>query len=1054
MDAFYQRLVERAASIDELLSEAFETAPTADPALAARRLDAWRRACAAGDDALFARRLARDGLSVPGVTGRFAAAHRRGSAPTPAWLDDAIWVEAALHSPAGSAEARDASEHDEHYPFEQIFIGLVESAESRLWSGIDERVRNNLSASAQSCLRRALLKQLTDLAAAALYERFAANRNYDRFIAEMKSGGGLRKLFEAKPILLRLIASVTRQWIEAWSEFVRRLAADVAIVRQDLVGSHKPARVVEIRGEIADPHNNGRSVQIVRFEDGARIVYKPKDLRLDVTWSALVDRLNGARPPLELRSVHAIARDGYGWTEFIEHTGCVDQEGCRRYFKRAGAWLALFHCFAAADMHQENLIAQGEHPVPIDLEMILQATAEEHKSGDPEGAAHDAAMEILANSVMMVGLLPAYGRSIDDSVFAMGGMASDWTSRIKISWQAINSDDMRPAKEKEIGTSNPNLPHVDGHYAAFAEHIDDFVAGFEDYARFIVGLIRRASPDELLGGFAGLPVRRIVRPTRFYYMLLRRLKNHQEMEDGAIWSAQADFIARLAEWEKDADPIRPLLRAERAALLALNVPHFTSPSSGSEIRDATGLAIPTDALSGLDRARGRLLHFDERDIAWQTQVIRENTRSAMQYAEAIGAGAVPPLAPESSGPLDTGIFIREADRIAAELADLAIRRGSSAAWIGLDWLGDSESFQLACLGPDLYNGASGVALFLAAHAAVTGNRASAGLAHAGVRYLRKRLNGRNAARMARLLGIGAATGLGSVVYALTVMAKCLGDDDLKADALAASELFTDGLIAADRRLDVIGGSAGAILSLLRLYRDTGRTEVLARAIKCGEHLLAQQRHGSPGRRTFVVGQRSGGRGLNGMSHGAAGFAYALASLAAASGRADFEDAAAECLAYENSSYDPERHNWPDLRGGGAPLWLCQWCHGAPGIGLARIAMAKRGAIDAGLLAADVGNAVMAAQRSWPARVDTLCCGTLGNIEFLCEAGDALGRGELRQDAARRLAAILQRAAARGDYRWNTGQGRFNLGLFRGLAGVGYTALRQADTALPNVIIWE
>jgi lantibiotic modifying enzyme len=51
-------------------------------------------------------------------------------------------------------------------------------------------------------------------------------------------------------------------------------------------------------------------------------------------------------------------------------------------------------------------------------------------------------------------------------------------------------------------------------------------------------------------------------------------------------------------------------------------------------------------------------------------------------------------------------------------------------------------------------------------------------------------------------------------------------------------------------------------------------------------------------------------------------------------------------------------------------------------------------------------------------------------------------------------AVLQRAAATGDYRWNAGKRQFNLGLFRGLAGVGYTLLRRVDAALPNVLIWE
>ena len=32
------------------------------------------------------------------------------------------------------------------------------------------------------------------------------------------------------------------------------------------------------------------------------------------------------------------------------------------------------------------MIAIGDHPVPIDLEMILQAPPEEHKTNDPEGA--------------------------------------------------------------------------------------------------------------------------------------------------------------------------------------------------------------------------------------------------------------------------------------------------------------------------------------------------------------------------------------------------------------------------------------------------------------------------------------------------------------------------------------------------------------------------------------------------------------------------------------------------------------------------------------------
>ncbi len=1077
VDAFYERLRLHAATIDELLSAAIAPSPggAGDTELAARRLSAWRRAAAAGDEALFARRLKRDGLAPAKVRERLAAVALVAAGPAPAWLDDAVWIEGALRSPTPSARpgARPGTRPGtglgrDLCAFEELLLPVVDEAEARLWQGLDAAAAA-WTATARAGLAQALLEELSGLGAPAIYQRFAAARDagtpgYDQFVAAMKAGG-FRRLFEDKPVLLRLFATLTRQWIETSREFVGRLAADMPIIRREFLQPRADARIAAVEGELSDPHHGGRSVRIVTFADGARIVYKPKDLRLDVAWHRLIERLNRADAPIALQAVRALDRDGYGWTEFIDHAGCADAAGCARFFRRAGGWLALLHLFAATDMHQENMIAHGEHPVPVDLETILQPTAEEHKAGDAEGEAFDAAMDIVANSVMTVGLLPAYGHSVDNNVFVMGGMTPDWGARTVIAWTDVNSDAMRPAKAKQPGASNTNLPHVGGRYAKFADHIDGFVAGFADYAKFLLQRIRNANPEILFDGFAGVAVRRVIRPTRFYDMLLRRLKDHRSMDDGALWSAQADFMSRLAEWDKDDDPLWPLQRAERDALLALNVPHFTSPSDGSAIGDGAGIAVRTDATPGLARARARLQNLDDREIAWQIDVIGANTNAIVPAAAdparqqaprdevARGGAAIAPT---------REIFIAEADRIAAELSRHAIRRGPGAAWIGLDWLGDSEVCQLVCLGPDLYNGTTGIAVFLAAHAAATGSEHSAELALAAIARLRRNLKSRNAARMARLIGIGGATGLGSIVYALTAMAKGLGRAELRADAAAAVQLFTDELIAADRQLDVMGGSAGAILALLRLYRDGASADALDRAGKCGEHLLAQPRRGANGRRSFL-GQGLGSQALNGMSHGAAGFAYALAALAAATGRQDFADAAAECMAYEDSSYDPARHNWPDLRNPGAPAWPCQWCHGAPGIGLARLGTQRRGGknpkMDAALLAADIGNAVIGVEQGPPGEVDTLCCGTLGRIEFICEAAGALGRSDLRALAARRLSAVLQRAGATGDYRWNAGKRQFNLGLFRGLAGVGYTLLRQAallggDAAPPNVLIWE
>jgi type 2 lantibiotic biosynthesis protein LanM len=1066
MEAYFERSIERAATIDELLSDDFEALPgrKGDTDLAARRLAAWCRSCANGDWALFGRRLERDGLSFAQVLARFATVRRKASTPPPAWIDDATWIETALRSVTREAQAGRAGA--EPFAFEHLLLPVVEHAESLLWVDLGLAASDNFAESARVSLRRMLLNGLTDLCAALLYERFARARagetasgallpdrdsgtsRYQHFVAEMKAGG-FRSLFEEKPVLLRLIATLTRQWIDSSREFASRLDVDLDTLRRDFLQTGTHARVARIDGDLSDRHNGGRSVLIVTFEDGARIVYKPKDLRLDVAWHDLIARLNGSAPPLELRAVRAIARENYGWTEFIDHTACADPTGPERFFRRAGAWLALFHCFVATDMHQENIIAAGDHPVPIDLETILQTSAAGPKAQEGEGAAFDAAADIIANSVMRVGLLPAYGRSPDNSVFAMGGLTSDWNTKIRLAWTGINTDEMRPEKKKIVGNTNPNLPHVGGRYAKFGDHFDAFIAGFEDYANFLALRTQGANQGHLFDGFTGVPVRKVVRPTRFYSMLLLRLKNHRIMDDGAMWSAEADFIARLSDWDASADANWPFLRAERAALVTLNVPHFVLPSDGNEIRDAAGIGARSASPSGLDRARARMRSFDAREITWQSEVIRANAEPAKPPATAreISNGDEIPLAATRA------IFVQETDRIAAELSARTIRRGTGVAWIGLDWLGDAEAYQLVNLGPDLYNGVSGIGVFLAAHAQVAKHQPSAELALAAIAYLRRRLKDRNAARLARSLGIGGATGLGSNIYALTVMANSLRDDNLLADAHAASQLITDDLIAADKRLDVIGGSAGAILALLRLHRDTKAADVLMRAVRCGEHLLRQDRVGPEGRRSWI-GQGFGTQGLNGMSHGAAGFAFALSSLAAATGREDFGLAAAECVAFENSSYDGDRHNWPDRRHAGEPGWACRWCHGAPGIGMSRAGLLKRGAMEAEILRVDIHNAITGSNQRWPTEIDTLCCGTLGIVEFFCEAAEAIDNSEVRDIAAQRLAAVVQAASLAGDYRWNSGKGRFNLGLFRGLAGIGYTLLRRIDDRLPNILIWE
>src|SRR5262249_56014554 len=100
MDAFHERLIVRAATIDELLSDDFEALPgqKADADVAAHRLAAWCQSAAGGDWSLFSQRLRRDGGTTDDVLKKFATVRRPSTSP-PAWVSDALLVETAPPHP-------------------------------------------------------------------------------------------------------------------------------------------------------------------------------------------------------------------------------------------------------------------------------------------------------------------------------------------------------------------------------------------------------------------------------------------------------------------------------------------------------------------------------------------------------------------------------------------------------------------------------------------------------------------------------------------------------------------------------------------------------------------------------------------------------------------------------------------------------------------------------------------------------------------------------------------------------------------------------------------
>jgi type 2 lantibiotic biosynthesis protein LanM len=400
-------------------------------------------------------------------------------------------------------------------------------------------------------------------------------------------------------------------------------------------------------------------------------------------------------------------------------------------------------------------------------------------------------------------------------------------------------------------------------------------------------------------------------------------------------------------------------------------------------------------------------------------------------------------------------------------AFLGRRLCRDALWSGdrCNWLGDSMEFVDGAwrvvhraLGPDLYGGTSGIALFLATLHRWTGEplfrqTAKGAIAHALSRTEEIPSAGR----------IAFYAGWTGIAYALASVGVGFEDGALvdRAYGLIADAAREDG---AGFGLDVVGGAAGAIPALIMLQRRERPHDLIAIASRLGEHLLAAARKSDAGWSWNTLdGQTQ--HDLTGFSHGTAGIAWALLELFAATGDTRFREAAERGFAYERQWFSKEHENWPDFRliatptpGSGTPSYGAAWCHGAPGIGLSRLRAYEL--IGGDMIRQEAEAATRTTMRllSHPGaglQGDfTLCHGRAGNAELLIYAAEARG-----DEAARAVALAVGRQGTetfrRNDLPWPCGVpgGGETPNLMLGLAGIGYFYLRLYDPVnVPSVLI--
>lgn len=366
-------------------------------------------------------------------------------------------------------------------------------------------------------------------------------------------------------------------------------------------------------------------------------------------------------------------------------------------------------------------------------------------------------------------------------------------------------------------------------------------------------------------------------------------------------------------------------------------------------------------------------------------------------------------------------------------------------WIGTIEIANMTSF-VTTVGNDLYNGNSGIALYLAYLGAVTGEEKYRDAALESIEPVINYLNKINNVTYEK---IGGFSGMCGWFYAIFHIGHLLNNKKL-IDYVKDKIIIIKNFSGITQNHDIISGYSGALGALLSIHDKTDDENF--------KHLLLDiclDIYKAINDNIIVLHEKNcitwGKEGYVGYSHGNAGVEPQLMRLYNIVGDIDILDTIKKSLLYSRCMFDKEHKNWKkelsknDFSYG--------WCHGAPGILLSRLMLLQAGYIDKEIMQ-EIWDAIDTTKKHSFGIDYSLCHGDIGNLLILNYAAKVLKDYKLGLQCIATLDEFLNKYFSSS---WGTAEftETENSCLMVGPAGIGYGLLQFYDAdMMPNILTFE
>ena len=846
--------------------------------------------------------------------------------------------------------------------------------------------------------------------------------HYRHLFAEQLLGGDWNEIFQEFPLLPRLISINIQNWICNMAELVFHLSQDQEELERRFYNSNPAGIITGIKGNMGDAHNRGKSVLLLRFSEGLSIVYKPRSLKVDEMFIRLQSSLEQEGFPCSLRVPKTWSRKDHGWAEFINHDAILNQEEAAAYYFRMGSLFALVYILGGNDFHTENLIASGAHPVLIDLETILSYEVVPF---------HDDIREMIHNSQNT--------SSISDSVLALG-ILPVWYPSSKDLWLDLGA---------LTGNRSQSVPHRNGEHVPVWEYTRELIKGFCDVYHFFIDNRNRLSKEwfQIVLQPEDAPLRFVMRATRVYAQMLKKVTGSQYLKDGFLYSTEIERFAApyfLGVSHDKAKELWPILLSERSAMEELDIPMFFGRI------DDCGLWDPERKLvekyfenSALDRVIKRIGRLSENDLQYQTELIEESL-----FLRRFSAHRRIPLPKETESQdinydkhWDTHHFIMAAEEIYEALQEeYPQEKSERPPGMVYQFNLRNEIITLAPVSLSYYDGLLGMALFCAALYKLNRRKEVKETALRWIAPLRESIHHREYPIPVERMPLGMSHGIGGILHALSIMAEYLDDPTLMDDVFFLAEMIKPEQIRSEERVDWYNGISGLLFAASKLIQKTNHRQMYILADLCGKELIRRQAWKLPHHRFYVrhttveetPGQTTGFSDQSGILYSLLLWQHLLNDTETEAALDNFLE---NGLKKERELIDKAL---TERVSGQIPVNICS---GLAGMGLVQLLLLKQGDGDLGRVH-DMSDRILCQDL---VQEEHLCCGSAGLADWWLEAFPLTGKPECLVKAREIMFNMIQDHHI-GTFRSLGRSRRFlrNPSLFQGSAGIGYMLLRCSD----------